>query len=286
MNIRHSLYGGLLILAVSAIAAQSDQERAISASIGKMRSMPDAERAKATLEAALQIRKLNAGKSKVNLASGLCNLATEGDFGHDTLQEVANTLTMALAETPLTNPQVRMPAGPYLQLANLERFEGIKVTLEGQSMHAARVTVKNLEESRSKVDFTLTDLDGKKWTLSQLKGKIVLVNFWATWCPPCRKEMPDLETLHKRYREKGLVVIAISDEDDSKVRPFIVENKYTFPVLLDPGRKVNEEYQVDGIPKTFIYNREGKLAAQSIDMRTMGQFLALLKKAGLNTIVR
>jgi peroxiredoxin len=98
--------------------------------------------------------------------------------------------------------------------------------------------------------------------------------------------MPDLETLYKRYKEKGLVVIAISDEDDAKVRSFIAESKYTFPVLLDPGRKVNEEYQVDGIPKTFIYNREGKLAAQSIDMRTMGQFLTLLRRAGLNTIVR
>jgi thiol-disulfide isomerase/thioredoxin len=100
---------------------------------------------------------------------------------------VANTLTLALAETPITNPTERMPAGPYLQLANLERFEDIKVELDGQSMKAARVTVKNLEESRSKIDFTLTDLDGKKWTLSQLKGKIVLVNFWATWCLAARR---------------------------------------------------------------------------------------------------
>ncbi|MEQ1933917.1 MAG: TlpA disulfide reductase family protein [Fimbriimonadaceae bacterium] len=153
-------------------------------------------------------------------------------------------------------------------------------------MEAARTSVKTLEEARAKVDFTLTDLDGKKWTLSQLKGKIVMVNFWATWCPPCRKEMPDMETLHKRYKEKGLVIVAISDEDEAKVRPFIAGNKYSFPVLLDPGRKVNDAYQVDGIPKTFIYNREGKLAAQSIDMRTLPQFLKLLEKAGLNLIVR
>lgn len=286
MKLRPTLYISALMLAVSAFAFQADQEKAISESIGKMRSMPDDERAKATLNAALQIRKLTPGKSKVNLASGLCNLSTEGDFGHDTLQEVANTLARALQETPISDPSQRTPAGPYLQLANLERFENIKVVLQGQSMEAARASVKTLEEARAKVDFTLTDLDGKKWTLSQLKGKIVMVNFWATWCPPCRKEMPDMETLHKRYKEKGLVIVAISDEDEAKVRPFIAENKYSFPVLLDPGRKVNDAYQVDGIPKTFIYNREGKLAAQSIDMRTLPQFLKLLEKAGLNLIVR
>jgi peroxiredoxin len=125
-------------------------------------------------------------------------------------------------------------------------------------------------------------LAGKRWHLRELKGKVVLVNFWATWCPPCRKEMPDLETLWQEFRGKGLVVLAISDEERGKVEPFIAEKKYSFPVLLDEGRKVGEMMKVEGIPKTFIYDREGRLAAQSIDMRTRTQFLKMLAAAGLN----
>jgi len=109
----------------------------------------------------------------------------------------------------------------------------------------------------------------------------VLVNFWATWCPPCRKEMPDLEALYNRFKGRGLVILALSDEELGKVQPFISERKITYPVMLDPGRKVNEMFQVEGIPKSFVYNREGKLVAQSIDMRTQGQFLQMLAQAGL-----
>jgi peroxiredoxin len=125
------------------------------------------------------------------------------------------------------------------------------------------------------------DLHGKKWTLKSLRGKVVLLNFWATWCPPCRKEMPDLEALYNRFKDRGFVILAISDEEASKVDPFITERKITYPVLLDPGRKVNGLFQIDGIPKSFVYDRSGKLVAQSMDMRTRNQFLGMLAQAGL-----
>ena len=91
--------------------------------------------------------------------------------------------------------------------------------------------LESQDRQRQEADFTLTDLDGKKWTLKELRGKVVVVNFWATWCPPCRKEMPDLEALYTILKEKGLVILAISDEVADKVKPFIEEKKYTFPVL-------------------------------------------------------
>jgi peroxiredoxin len=137
------------------------------------------------------------------------------------------------------------------------------------------------DRKRVHPDFSLTDIFGKTWTFSELRGKVVLVNFWATWCPPCRKEMPDLEALYKRFSAKGFVVLGISDEEATKVAPFIRERKVSFPVLLDPGRKVNAMFVVEGIPKSFVYDREGKLVAQSIDMRTQKQFLQMLAKAGL-----
>ena len=110
---------------------------------------------------------------------------------------------------------------------------------------------------------------------------MVLVNFWATWCPPCRKEMPDLNTLYQRFKDQGFVILAISDEEVGKVKPFIAERNIGYPILLDPGRKVNDLFQVEGIPKSFVYDREGKLVAQSIDMRTQKQFLEMLGQAGL-----
>jgi len=109
----------------------------------------------------------------------------------------------------------------------------------------------------------------------------VLVNFWATWCPPCRKEMPDLDALYNEFRARGLVILAISDEDTAKVQPFIAEHKYTYPILLDPGDKVNKLMAVEGIPKSFVYDREGKLVAQAMDMRTRNQLLQMLSQAGM-----
>jgi len=85
----------------------------------------------------------------------------------------------------------------------------------------------------------------------------------------------------QRFGPKGLVILGISDEKAGKVKPFIRERKVTFPVLLDPNRKVNEAFIVEGIPKTFVYDRDGKLVAQSIDMRTQKQFLEMLAKAGV-----
>jgi len=107
------------------------------------------------------------------------------------------------------------------------------------------------------------------------------VNFWATWCPPCRKEMPDLDALYKKFKTQGLVVLAISDEDEAKVRAFRKTRAVSYPVMLDKGRQVNELFRVEGIPKTYIYGRDGKLVTESIDMRTRAQFLEMLAQAGI-----
>src|SRR5271157_919886 len=204
-------------------------------------------------------------------------------FGHDTLQEVATTLADALRESPppASHEQSATAAMAYVELAQLVRYEHVQAALDSPQFAAAMSKLAADDQRRQQADFTLTDLDGTPWTLKDLRGRVVLVNFWATWCPPCRKEMPDLQTLYTRFKEQGLVILAISDEAAGKVRPFVAEHNVTYPVLLDPGRKVNELFQVEGIPKSFVYDRNGRLAAQAIDMRTQKQFLEMLAQAGV-----
>ena len=255
-------------------------QQSISDQLRTLRQLPDDTRARVTRQLALDIRALPA-KDRHGLPVELANLATEGDFGRDTLQEVTTTLETALRETP--SPLTEGPASPYVELAQLARYEHMTVNLKDPRYTAALAKLAADDEARSVANFTLTDLTGKQWTLKSLSGKVVLVNFWATWCPPCRKEMPDLDVLSKRFQDQGLVILAISDENADLVKRFIAtEQKVSYPVLLDPGRKVNELFRVESIPKTFIFDRQGKLAAQSIDMRTMEQFLGLLGQAGLH----
>jgi peroxiredoxin len=279
----------------------SADEKPLADQIHGLRSLPDDVRAESTRNLAIKIRQFPATENKLRLAVSLAALSTEGDFGHATLQEVATTLAQTLQEHPLpwpapkaaggtdkpasadSSPQsaTREPAMPYIELASLVRYEHVDASLADEQYRAAVAHLEAVDGQREHAMLSLKDLNGKTWTLSDLRGKVVLVNFWATWCPPCRKEMPDLETLYEKLSPQGLVILGISDEEVAKVEPFIRDRKVTFPILLDPGRTANETFVVEGIPKSFVYDRDGKLVAQSIDMRTQRQFLEMLSKAGL-----
>jgi peroxiredoxin len=267
----------LLLLSSLGLLAQEPQ---IEARLKQLRQLPDAERVKVTRQLAFEIRQLPATANKTPLAEHLADLVTEGDPGQKTLQEVATTLAQALHQQPVA-PNQGQPASAYVTLAQLVRYEHVRVSLDDPQFAAAMEKLEADDRGREHADFTLTDLSGTPWSFRALAGKVVLVNFWATWCPPCRKELPDLEALYQRFNARGLVILAISDEDAGKVQPFVAKQKLTYPVLLDPGRKVNELFGVSGIPKSFVYGRDGKLAAEAIDMRTQRQFLEMLQRAGL-----
>lgn len=258
----------------------SDNEKPIVEQLRTLRNLDDSVRSRTTKELAMRIRQLPVVPNKLRLAEALANLSTEGDFGHDTLQEVTTTLATVLREQP-PSEEKGDPNSMYVELASLVKYEHMQGSSDNPQFAAAMAKLEADDGKRRRADFTLTDLRGKSWHLQELRGKVVLVNFWATWCPPCRKEMPDLQALFDKYKDQGFVVLAISDEDAGKVMPFIAERKINYPVLLDPGRKVNEAFVVEGIPKSFVYDRSGKMIAQSIDMRTRGQFLQMLAQAGL-----
>lgn len=275
-----------LLLSASFLSAQTNpvSDAAIVKQIQGLRSLPDAERGKQTGAIALEIRALPPSERKLSLALGLAHLSTEGDPGRDNLQAVTTTLAQAVTETPVpANKKTGDPASPYMELAELVRYEGMTAEVADPQFKQAADVLAARDAGIEKLDFTLKDLHGKKWTLSELRGKVVVLNFWATWCPPCRKELPDLDAIYMHFQPQGLVVLALTDEDMGKVGALFGSHLPDFPVLLDTGHKIGGEFHVDGLPRTFVFDREGKLVAQSMDMRTQRQFLGMLAQAGLKS---
>lgn len=109
-------------------------------------------------------------------------------------------------------------------------------------------------------DFELKTMDGETIQLSDLRGQAVLVNLWATWCPPCRAEMKSIEKMYQEYKDQGFVVLAVNmayQDDFSAVMPFIHEQGLTFPVLLDETGEVGRAYQLQSLPSSFFVRRDG-----------------------------
>lgn len=110
-------------------------------------------------------------------------------------------------------------------------------------------------------DFELTTLEGKKVKLSDYKGKKVILNFWATWCPPCRAEMPDMEEFYSTYKDKDIVILGVnltkSEQEESVVREFIKSYGITYPIPLDVESSVAETYQVSAIPTSYFIDTKG-----------------------------
>jgi thiol-disulfide isomerase/thioredoxin len=124
---------------------------------------------------------------------------------------------------------------------------------------------------------------GPPRSLGELRGKIVFVNFWATWCPPCRDEAPSLERLHRRLAARGLEVLAVSIDDRAAVAAvaeFRRELGLTLPILLDPERTAYLRYQATGVPETFVVGRDGRLVERIVGPRDWDQprYAALLDR--------
>lgn len=122
------------------------------------------------------------------------------------------------------------------------------------------------------IDFTLTDQYGNQHTLSDYKGKVVFLNFWATWCPPCKEEMPHIEELYKEYNynKEDVIILGVanpkskqypnnSDEDIDTIKTFLEENEYTFPVVFDETGEIMQEYYISAFPTTFMIDKEGNI---------------------------
>ncbi len=109
-------------------------------------------------------------------------------------------------------------------------------------------------------DFTLQLYDGGRIRLSDLHGKVVVVNFWASWCKPCQDEAPDLERVWERYKDKGVLLLGVNWSDtESKARQYLRRFHVTYPNGPDLGRRIGQEYHIQGVPETFIVDKQGNI---------------------------
>ncbi|HCM13026.1 MAG TPA: cytochrome C biogenesis protein, partial [Lachnospiraceae bacterium] len=141
-------------------------------------------------------------------------------------------------------------------------------------------------------DFTLTDQFGNEHTLSDYKGKVVFLNFWATWCPPCQMEMPDIEEIYQEFdkNEGDIVILGISnpssaeypdnaDKSKEEVLAYLEDNKYTFPIVFDETGEVLQDYFISAFPTSFFIDKEGNFFGYATGLMTKSQIYQALEQA-------
>lgn len=130
----------------------------------------------------------------------------------------------------------------------------------GQGHHSLQpFSVQALKEARRAAEFSLTDVDGRKRTLSEFKGKVLIIHFWASWCEPCKMEFPALSKLASDFGPRGLSVIGVAEDSRERVQEFLKENRAHFPVLIDQYGSAMREYRVSLIPVSVIVGKDGQV---------------------------
>ncbi|MEN6536751.1 MAG: TlpA disulfide reductase family protein [Bryobacteraceae bacterium] len=235
----------------------------------------DDERAKLAIALAAEIGALPDAQSRYLSAHKLYQIAIENDVGKDALAAVANVLGRAIFESARS-------ARDYLLLANLIRYKHAPVPIQDASLDAAIALLALRDAIRQETDFSLDGMDGNTYTLSSLRGKVVLVHFWALLHPVYIEALARLERLYQEFRTRGLVVLVVSAMDRRLLESFAKSPNYSFPFLLDPERKVHAAFSVEGIPRqSYLFDRQGRMAAQSIDICSERQFREMLEQVGL-----
>jgi peroxiredoxin len=133
------------------------------------------------------------------------------------------------------------------------------------------------------VDFTLPDLEGKPRSLSEFRGKWVVVNYWATWCPPCREEMPELEVFHANHKDEDAVVLGVNMETISlaRLREFAEEQFISFPILREQPRAHTELGRIPGLPTSYLIDPEGRVAGRQVGPLTLQRLERMIEKLKL-----
>jgi peroxiredoxin len=250
----------------------------LSKQLERLQGVPPEKQGPVIKEMAIEARSMPPGEGREMLVMSLLSLSTEG-HGQEVVQTVVETAEKIVNE----NKRPTIPGETVSLdevLAFIVHYAGVKAEGKSEKYKAA---IRKFEEADRKLpdaQFKLADLDGKTWTLESCRGKFIVVNFWNTWCPPCVRELPDLEALSRRFKN-DVVVLGLVDEEADLVREFVEKNSITYPILLDKDGQARKAFGVWGVPRTLVYDRAGKLTSHVYDLRTQEQFEAALVKAGL-----
>jgi len=171
------------------------------------------------------------------------------------------------------------PAGSRRRPAQLVVFAAASVLVLASLAYGATTRGSGQLQAGPAPDFTLELFDGGNISLSDLQGQIVVLNFWASWCPPCREEAPTLESVWQRYSGQGVSVIGVDYKDtEPPARAFIEEFGITYPNGPDPRSRIARAYGVQGVPETFVITQKGEIAKVFVGSPTEGQVTAVLEE--------
>jgi thiol-disulfide isomerase/thioredoxin len=167
-----------------------------------------------------------------------------------------------------------------LIIAEKEKSKVNNIPSESEASNKASSTNKNaVSDKKPALDFKLKDLNGKEVSLSDFKGKKVFLNFWASWCPPCKAEMPDIEKLYSETKDTDLVILAVNvGEGKSDVTSFLNDNKYNFTVLLDSDQNITNQYNIKGIPTSFFIDKEGNIVSSKVGGMSLDEMKSYISK--------
>jgi thiol-disulfide isomerase/thioredoxin len=225
-------------------------------------------------------------------ASGQTQSRFEGEGRVVAMDETQGTVTLDHGPIPGLMPAMRMafPVQQVEWLQGLQVGAVVRFSLQARGPEWVIATLTPVGDSPSPrpasfpaPDFTLPTLSGAPIRLAELRGKVVLLNFWATWCVPCRTEMPSLDALYQQYQDRGLAVLAVNVDTLSTagVEAFMQEVAVTFPIVLDPAWSVARAYRVLGLPTTYLIDRGGNVVIREVGERNWMDHVSQVAVEGL-----
>jgi TonB family protein len=150
----------------------------------------------------------------------------------------------------------------------------------GQAQNTLQPRVSNASwVGKTAPDFTLKTTDGQTIRLCDLQGQVVLLDFWASWCGPCLRELPSIEKLHREFKNKGVVILGVNPEEPDVARAFVRLRKFTFPTVLDEDHSVGQLYQIRAIPTVIVLDARGTVVAHFIGLRPESDLRAAIQQA-------
>jgi peroxiredoxin len=161
-------------------------------------------------------------------------------------------------------------------------FFGCFVIWFNAAQAAQRQSLHEVKDKPLASEFVLKDIDGKEYRLSQFRGKVVIVNFWATWCPPCREEMPSMDRAYEKLKKSGILILAINiGEDEDAIFKFTADYPVNFPLLMDQDSRVINQWPVTALPTTYVVDPKGHIVYRAIGSREWDDEVLLKKLKAL-----